>query len=65
MRELSSKEVEILQLMANGESNKAIGRLLDRAEATIKVHRKSMYRKMNAKNGEQAVAIGLRKGIIQ
>ncbi len=51
---LSSREVQILRRLMEGESNKVIARKLDIAEATIKVHIKSILRKVQAKNRTQA-----------
>ena len=51
---LSSREVEILKRLMEGESNKVIARKLDIAEATIKVHVKSVLRKVQVKNRTQA-----------
>jgi two-component system nitrate/nitrite response regulator NarL len=51
---LTSREVEILKRLMEGESNKVIARKLDIAEATIKVHIKSILRKVQVKNRTQA-----------
>jgi two-component system, NarL family, nitrate/nitrite response regulator NarL len=51
---LSFREVEILKRLMEGESNKVIARKLDIAEATIKVHVKSILRKVRVKNRTQA-----------
>src|SRR3712207_3143301 len=51
---LSSREVEILEHLMKGESNKVIAKMLDIAEATIKVHVKSLLRKVRARNRTQA-----------
>jgi two-component system nitrate/nitrite response regulator NarL len=51
---LSSREVEILEHLMEGESNKEIARKLDIAEATIKVHVKTILRKVRVTNRTQA-----------
>ncbi len=51
---LSSREVEILEHLMGGESNKEIARKLDIAEATIKVHVKTILRKVRVTNRTQA-----------
>lgn len=51
---LSKREVAILQCLMQGESNKVIARRLDMAEATVKVHIKSILRKIQATNRTQA-----------
>jgi two-component system nitrate/nitrite response regulator NarL len=53
-RRLSFRESEILQRIVQGDSNKHIGRHFDIAETTVKVHVKSILRKINARNRTQA-----------
>ena len=51
---LSPREMMILQSLMGGEANKVIARKLDITEATIKVHVKSILRKIGAANRTQA-----------
>jgi two-component system, NarL family, nitrate/nitrite response regulator NarL len=51
---LSGREQAILQLLTQGASNKLIARELEITEATVKVHVKSLLRKLRAKNRTQA-----------
>ena len=51
---LSRKESEILECLGTGMPNKVIARNLNIAEATVKVHVKSLLRKINAQNRTQA-----------
>lgn len=51
---LSHREAAILQCLTQGDSNKVIARRLDIAEATVKVHIKSILRKVQAANRTQA-----------
>jgi two-component system nitrate/nitrite response regulator NarL len=51
---LSGREVEILKQLMEGESNKVIAKKLGIAEATIKVHVKTILRKVRAQNRTQA-----------
>ncbi|WP_052955146.1 LuxR C-terminal-related transcriptional regulator [Microvirga vignae] len=51
---LSARETEILGCLKEGASNKLIARKLDITEATIKVHVKSILRKIGASNRTQA-----------
>ena len=51
---LSPREAEILRFMKKGASNKAIARELAVAEATVKVHVKSLLRKIDVENRTQA-----------
>ncbi len=57
---LSSRESEILQCIAQGDSNKHISRRFAITEATVKAHVKSILRKINARNRTQAAAWALR-----
>lgn len=47
---LTEREKQILQLIAEGRSNKVIGRQLDIAEATVKVHVKHLLKKLNMRS---------------
>jgi len=51
---LSQRERQILVCLARGESNKAIARLCNIAESTVKVHLKAILRKTDANNRTQA-----------
>ena len=51
---LSPREREIVQLVANGLSNKEIARSLDITEATVKIHVQHLLRKLNLKSRVQA-----------
>ena len=62
---LTRREIEILQEMAGGHRNRAIGERLFIAEETVKVHIKHLMEKLGAKDRTDAVAIGLRRGIIR
>ncbi len=61
---LSSREVNILEGLALGESNKVIARNLDIAEATVKVHVKAILRKVRVKNRTQAAVWAMNRGIV-
>ena len=60
---LSDREIEILQGLIRGDPNKVISRRMAIAEATVKVHVKSILRKLNAANRTQAAIWGLSRGI--
>ncbi len=51
---LSAREAQILRCLETGQSNKVIARNLKMAEATVKVHVKSVLRKINVRNRTQA-----------
>ncbi len=61
---LTEREVEVLQQVARGERNKEIGLFLSISEETVKVHLKHIMDKLGAKDRTQAVAIGIRRGVI-
>jgi two-component system nitrate/nitrite response regulator NarL len=56
---LSRRESQILQCLVDGLPNKTIARNLDMAEATVKVHLKSILRKLNVQNRTQAAIWGM------
>ena len=62
---LTGREVEVLRLIANGNRNKDIAGLLFISEETVKVHIKHIMEKLSASDRTQAVAIAVRRGIIQ
>jgi two-component system nitrate/nitrite response regulator NarL len=51
---LTEQELRILERIANGKSNKLIGRELDIAEGTVKVHVKHILRKLNLRSRVEA-----------
>jgi DNA-binding NarL/FixJ family response regulator len=61
---LSAREVEILQLIASGHTNRDVATRLDISEATVKVHVSHLLDKLDANDRTQAVVIALRRGII-
>ena len=61
---LSRREIEVLELLAEGKSNKAIGQVLTISEETVKTHLKRLYEKLGAADRAQAVAIALRQQLI-
>ena len=62
--ELTIREVEVLRKVAEGNRNKDIGRMLFISEETVKVHIKHVMEKLGAKDRTQAIAIAVRRGII-
>lgn len=61
---LTKREIEVLVGMSNGRSNAQIGVELYLSEDTVKTHARRLFRKLGASDRAQAVAIGLRGGII-
>jgi DNA-binding NarL/FixJ family response regulator len=62
---LTSREIEVLQQIAGGNRNRDIAEKLFITEETVKVHVKHIMEKLGATDRTQAVAIGVRRGIIQ
>jgi DNA-binding NarL/FixJ family response regulator len=62
---LSAREVEVLQKIAGGNRNSDIAALLFISEETVKGHIKHIMEKLRASDRTEAVAIGVRRGIIQ
>jgi DNA-binding NarL/FixJ family response regulator len=62
---LTGREVEVLSQIAGGNRNRDIADRLFISEETVKVHIKHIMEKLGASDRTQAVAIGVRRGIIQ
>ena len=63
--DLTSREIQVLRYAAEGNRNRDIGEKLFISEETVKVHIKHIMEKLGASDRTQAVAIALRRGIIQ
>jgi two-component system, NarL family, response regulator YdfI len=61
---LTLREQEVLALLSQGFSNKAIAAQLHLSEHTIKFHIGAIFEKLNASSRTEAVAIGIRQGLI-
>ena len=61
---LSAREIEVLQLVARGSSNKEIGKALHISTATVKTHLIHIYNKLGVDDRTAAVTTALEKGII-
>jgi DNA-binding NarL/FixJ family response regulator len=62
---LTGREVEVLQLVSDGNRNREIAESLFISEDTVKVHVSRIMDKLGAKDRTQAVAIAIRRGIIR
>jgi DNA-binding NarL/FixJ family response regulator len=65
LSQLSSREVEVLSLVAQGLSNKEIAARLDLVEGTVKVHLTNILAKLRVSDRTQAILAGVKLGIIQ
>ena len=61
---LTSREIEVLRLIAAGNANKEIARKLSLTEETVKSHIKNILAKLGVNDRTHAVTIGLKRGII-
>ena len=62
---LTSRELEILSLMARAKGNKEIARELYLSEETVKTHAKNIYQKLGANDRIEAVLTALRRRIVR
>jgi predicted ATPase/DNA-binding CsgD family transcriptional regulator/transcriptional regulator with XRE-family HTH domain len=61
---LSERELEVLRLVAEGLTSKAIGRHLFLSPSTVNYHLSSIFRKLGAETRAQAVAMAARRGFL-
>jgi DNA-binding NarL/FixJ family response regulator len=61
---ISSRELEVLSLMADGRRNKEIASELSIAEDTVKMHVRNILSKLQVNDRTEAVTIAIRRGII-
>jgi two-component system, NarL family, response regulator LiaR len=62
---LTSRELEILQMMVSGESNPEIAERLVVSRSTVKFHVSNILMKLGATTRTEAVAIALQKGLVK
>jgi len=62
---LSPREIDVLRLIAAGNSNKLIADRLSIGEATVKSHVANILSKLGANDRAHAVTIGLKRGMIE
>jgi DNA-binding NarL/FixJ family response regulator len=63
--DLTARELEVLRVIAGGNRNRDIAETLHISEETVKVHIKHIMDKLGARDRTQAVAVAVRRGIIQ
>ena len=61
---LTSREIQVLELLAEGRSNKAIGERLGISDQTVKYHVAAIAGKLGAVNRTDAVRRAIRRGIV-
>jgi two-component system, NarL family, response regulator DegU len=62
---LTRRECEVLQLLADGKSNRAIGEELYISEKTVKNHVSNILQKMNVNDRTQAVVVAIKNGWVE
>lgn len=62
---LTEREVQILALLAEGKSNRAIGQSLFITESTVKSHLKSLFVKLDVTSRAEAIALAAKRGLIK
>jgi DNA-binding NarL/FixJ family response regulator len=63
--DLTRREIEVLERIATGLTNKEIGTALAISEDTVKLHVKNLFGKLDVNDRAQAVAVAARRGIIR
>jgi DNA-binding NarL/FixJ family response regulator len=61
--QLSERETEVLRLLCEGLANKEIARRIDLQEVTVKLHVKTLYRKIGARNRTHAAMLAKEAGL--
>jgi DNA-binding NarL/FixJ family response regulator len=61
---LTDREKQVLQLLAEGRSNKEVATVLDLGVSTVETHRANLMQKLNLHNTAEIVLYAVRKGII-
>jgi DNA-binding NarL/FixJ family response regulator len=62
--DLTQREVEVLQLVARGLSNRDVAGVIGRTDETVKVHLKNIFAKLGVADRTEAVTLGLSRGIL-
>jgi DNA-binding NarL/FixJ family response regulator len=62
--ELSEREIEVIQFVARGLSNKEIARAIGRTDETVKIHLKNIFAKLDVADRTEAVTVALTRGLI-
>jgi DNA-binding NarL/FixJ family response regulator len=60
----TAREIEVLQLIAEGLVNREIGHRLFLSEETVKSHVRHLLAKLQARSRAHAVAVGFRRGLV-
>jgi two-component system response regulator NreC len=61
---LTTREREVLQVLAEGKSNKDVAALLNLSLYTVETHRSNIFQKLNLHSGAELILYAIRKGVI-
>lgn len=61
---LTTRERELLQLLAEGKNNKEVANLLNLSLHTVETHRSNIFQKLNLHSGAELILYAIRKGVI-
>lgn len=61
---LTTREREVLQLLAEGKNNKEAAQLLNLSLYTVETHRSNIFQKLNLHSGAELILYAIRKGVI-
>ena len=64
MPTLTSREVEVIQLISQGLRNKEVGAMLGITEGTVQIHVKNIFAKLGVNDRTGAVQVAVRRGLI-
>jgi two-component system response regulator NreC len=62
---LTTREREIVQLLAEGKNNKEVANLLNLSLYTVETHRSNIFQKLNLHSGAELILYAIRKGVIR
>ncbi len=62
---LTPRELQILSLVGEGQSNKVIARTLGISSHTVKYHLEAVFTKLRARTRAEAISLGLRRGLVR
>jgi two-component system, NarL family, response regulator NreC len=61
---LTTREREVLQLLAEGKNNKEVAGILNLSLYTVETHRSNIFQKLNLHSGAELILYAIRKGVI-
>jgi DNA-binding NarL/FixJ family response regulator len=61
---LTTREREVLHLLAEGKTNKEVASILELSPHTIETHRSNIFEKLDLHNGAELILYAVRKGVI-